>query len=390
MEAERVTDWPFRLKHSLDDFQVAERCDFPLDGGRFAVYLLRKRNIGTLEAIDALRPLLQSPNVSFAGLKDKYAVSEQFVTAELGPPRNVSIGEIELEHIGFADRPIDSKDIVANRFTVVLRDMPAETCERLDSSLANAGSWKTPNYFDEQRFGSLGERGVFIAEPWCRGDFEGAIRLFLTDPNIHDESGARREKQVIAEHWNAWHELPRLYDPVRHDVVSHIAATRGDFRGAIARIPHGMRSLLLSAFQSALWNRWLSAEIEARIDSPAVHRFTIANASLAMPTAADDEGLLDFELPFPTARHRLEDDASARRIAEILKDYNLEYRELRVKYPRDTFFSKGMRPAGFQPGGLEWRAADDDVFPGRRMIRLEFDLPRGCYATMFVRRLAAT
>jgi tRNA pseudouridine13 synthase len=381
--------FPFRLKDTLDDFRVAELSDFPLEGGPFAVYILRKRNIGTIEALDELRPLLGDGYVSLGGLKDKYAVTEQFVAVEYGPKRNLRTDNAELEYLNQADRPFESRDIKANRFTVVLRDMTSEDAERLEAILPGAAEWWTPNYFDEQRFGSLGESGVFMAEHWCRGNWEAAIRLALTDPNPHDESNDRREKELLKEHWNAWHELPRLRDPVRHEVVSHLANRPRDFRGAVTRIPHSQRSLYVSAFQSAIWNRLLAAEVVARLNVSSLSRFHIADAILAMPTGIEPaEFLADRMLPFPTARQPLPEGPIAERMTEILKDYNLEYRELRVKYPRDTFFSKGERPAGFQAINLRGFVVDDDRYPGRRSLTLEFDLFRGSYATMFIRRLA--
>jgi tRNA pseudouridine13 synthase len=38
---------------------------------------------------------------------------------------------------------------------------------------------------------------------------------------------------------------------------------------------------------------------------------------------------------------------------------------------------------------LEWEAGDDDLNCGRRKLTLHFELPRGCYATMVVKRLTA-
>lgn len=382
---------PFRLKDSLDDFRVAELSDFPLEGGPFAVYTLRKRNIGTIEALDELRPFLGAGYISFGGLKDKYAVTEQFVAVEYGPRRNLRTETAELEYLNQAERPFESRDIKANRFTVVLRDIEAEDAQRLEAILPHAAEWWTPNYFDEQRFGSVGESGVFMAEHWCRGNWEVAIKLALTDPNPHDESNDRKEKELLKEHWNAWHELPRLRDPVRHDVVSHLANRPGDYRGAITRIPHSQRSLYLSAFQSTIWNRLLAAEVAARLDETSLNRFQVADATLAMPTGNEPADFLGGRtLLFPTARQPLPVGPIGERIVEIMKDYNLEYRELRVKYPRDTFFSKGERAMGFQAIGLRGMAADDDRYPGRRKLTLQFDLFRGSYATMFIRRLAAS
>jgi tRNA pseudouridine13 synthase len=382
---------PFRVKDSPEDFRVAELSDFPMTGGPFAVYTLRKRDVGTLEALDELRPLLGNGFVSFGGLKDKYAVTEQFVAVEFGPRQDLRSAGAELEYMNQAERPFESRDVKANRFSIVLRDLAADVRDRLEANLASAGEWWTPNYFDEQRFGSLGESGVFVAQPWCNGDYEQAVRIALTDPNPHDESNDRFEKRLLKEHWNAWQELPRLRDPVRDAVVSHLAYRPKDFRGAITRIPHGRRTLYLSAFQSALWNRLLAADVDERLAGAPLHRFSVANASLPMPSAIESaEFLADRKLPFPTARTPLQEGPVAERMADVLGNYGLEYRQLRVKYPRDTFFSKGERAAGFQPVDLRWTSTDDDRYPGRRKLTLEFDLARGCYATMFIRRLEAS
>jgi len=383
--------WPFRFKDSPDDFRVAEVFDFPIGDGPFAVYTLRKRNIGTPEALDELYHQLGRGAVSFGGLKDKYAVTEQFITVESGPRKNLRTESAELNYLGQSNRPFDSKDIKANRFEIVLRDVAPDAADQLEVILPAASNWWTPNYFDEQRFGSIGESGVFMAEHWCRGDYEAAIRVALTDPNPHDESNDRKEKRLLAEHWNQWHKLPLLRDPIRHAVVSHLADRPDDFRGAITRIPHGLRSLYLSAFQSAIWNRLLSAEIGARLDAAQLQGFAVAqNHLVLMPLGAESASFLaEINLPLPSARQPLPDEKTAQLMAVLLSNYNLEYRQLRVKYPRDTFFSKGERPAGFQATDLHGSLDADDRYPARRKLSLAFDLPRGCYATMFLRRLGA-
>ena len=382
--------WPFRFKDSPDDFRVAEVSDFSIGAGPFAVYTLRKRNIGTHEALDELRPQLGRGAIAFGGLKDKYAVTEQFITVEAGPRKNLRTESAELSYLGQSNLPFDSKDIKANRFEIILRDIGPDAAEQLEAILPAAIDWWTPNYFDEQRFGSVGESGVFMAEHWCRGDYEAALRVALTDPNPHDESNDRNEKRLLAEHWNQWHELPILRDPIRHAVVSHLAYRPGDFRGAITRIPHGLRSLYLSAFQSAVWNRLLAESIGGRLDGDQLLGFTVAkNHFLLMPTGREPAAFLaDMTLPLPSARQPLPDEQTAQLMADLLTNYNLEYRQLRVKYPRDTFFSKGARPAGFQAVDLHGSADADDRYPSRRKLSLAFDLPRGCYATMFLLRLA--
>jgi tRNA pseudouridine13 synthase len=46
------------------------------------------------------------------------------------------------------------------------------------------------------------------------------------------------------------------------------------------------------------------------------------------------------------------------------------------------------RPAWMRPADLEaGEPLDDERYPGKRKLALSFTLPRGCYATIVVRRL---
>ena len=65
----------------------------------------------------------------------------------------------------------------------------------------------------------------------------------------------------------------------------------------------------------------------------------------------------------------------------------MELRQIRVKYPRDSFFSKGNRRAVLFARDLRHEGAEDDLHAGRRKVTLWFDLDRGSYATMLVKRI---
>ena len=65
----------------------------------------------------------------------------------------------------------------------------------------------------------------------------------------------------------------------------------------------------------------------------------------------------------------------------------LELGQLRVKGIRELFFSKGERAAVYFPKGLRGEAGPDNLHAGRQRLLLEFELPRGCYATLLVKRL---
>ncbi len=71
----------------------------------------------------------------------------------------------------------------------------------------------------------------------------------------------------------------------------------------------------------------------------------------------------------------------------MLGALGLTWEGLRVKHLKDVFFSKGDRPAVFFPSGITHRTEPDDLYPGRKKLLLSFDLPKGTYATMLVKRV---
>jgi tRNA pseudouridine13 synthase len=74
-------------------------------------------------------------------------------------------------------------------------------------------------------------------------------------------------------------------------------------------------------------------------------------------------------------------------VESVLADEELELRQMQVKGSRELFFSRGERAALCQPSALQAQAAADDLNPGRRKLLLSFELPRGSYATLLVKRL---
>ena len=71
----------------------------------------------------------------------------------------------------------------------------------------------------------------------------------------------------------------------------------------------------------------------------------------------------------------------------MLKEFQLEWTNLRVKHLKDVFFSKGSRACLIFPEHLELATIDDALHHGRRGMRLSFELSKGSYATIMVKRI---
>ena len=74
-------------------------------------------------------------------------------------------------------------------------------------------------------------------------------------------------------------------------------------------------------------------------------------------------------------------------IQKVLEGFQLEWPDLRVKHLKDVFFSKGARPCLIFAENLEFTAIDDELYPGRRGMQLSFELSKGAYATIMVKRI---
>jgi tRNA pseudouridine13 synthase len=384
-----------KLKCLPADFQVDEQVTLRSSGGPFALYLLEKESIGTLEAIDQVVSRWNIPRsqIAWAGLKDRHARTSQYVTIKSGPKQGLQAGKIELKFLGYASRPVHPRDIVSNRFTVVLRDMDAAEIAAAQKTLAEVERDGLPNYFDEQRFGSLGESGVFIAQPWCKGDYEKALWLALAEHNDHDRPDEREQKRLLRENWGKWPQAKAaLARSHRRSVITFLAdkPDRPDFKRALALVRQDLRSLWLAAYQSHLWNQMLAAVLEANCPPEDLRKQRIARQELPFFTklpAEDRDWLHAFQMPLPSARLHLEPGDLKDLIDDVMSAEGMELREVRVKYPRDAFFSRGERPAIFRPEYLTHETADDELYPGRSKLTLKFTLRRGSYATIFVKRI---
>lgn len=382
-----------KLKSLPDDFEVEELSDFPLRGGSFAVYLLTKKSLGTPEAITAVAARWNIPRhaISYGGLKDKHAVTRQWVTIQRGPRQDLKQEHFTLAYQGQSDRAFGPHDIAANRFHIVMRNLTHGAAHEIVAQREAVARDGVPNYFDDQRFGSLGASGEFIAKPWCLGDYERALWLALAEANAHDRPGDKVEKELIRDLWGKWIECKAaLSKSSRRSIVTYLCDHPTRFREALALMRQDMRSLWLAAFQSDLWNLILSAWLQQHVDPSRLQSVTLATANVPFFTELTDAErtlLAETPLPLPSARLKLEPGPILTLYEQVIADEGLSLRELRVKYPRDAFFSKGERSALLIPRELKIHSGDDDLYPGRQRVTLQFVLPRGCYATILVKRL---
>ncbi len=260
-----------KLKRLAEDFEVEE---LPLvtggERGRFVFYRLSKRGLGTLEAVEFVcrRWNIAGRRLSYGGLKDRHAITTQYLTIENGPEQWLREASFELEPLGRVDQPYGPAHFRGNRFAVVIRDLTNDAVADALRAVSQLPRDGLPNYFDDQRFGSVGFSGGFIARAWLAGDHEQALKLALAEANPSDRPDTKQEKAILRECWGNWPEAKaKLERSHARSLVTYLVDHPTDFRGAFARVRRELRSLYFSAFQSHLWNLMLGRVID-RVTRP--------------------------------------------------------------------------------------------------------------------------
>jgi tRNA pseudouridine13 synthase len=384
-----------KVKQQPDDFRVEELTDVaPRAHGPFAFYRLHKRGWTTPDALAAIRRRWEivPDRLSYGGLKDRHADTIQYLSIHLGPRRGLTHNAITLDYLGQVALPYSSRDIRANRFQITLRDLAPELVDHALAAAQAVARDGVPNYFDDQRFGSVTDGKEFVAKLMVLGQFEDALKLALTAPYEFDPGDEKRVKATLLEWWGRWPEckerLPRSH---ARSLVDYLVHHPTDFRGALARLRPELQGLYLSAFQSHLWNQILAERIAEMVPADRLISLTLRLGAAPAPTELNDaqrSELQSLSIPLPAARATFDPNAPwAAAARRVLEAEGLTWETLKIKGMRKPFFTRGERAALLIPQRLTAAAAPDDQHDGKSKLDLTFDLPRGSYATMVVKRV---
>ncbi len=274
--------------------------------------------------------------VSYAGLKDRHAVTTQRFSVHL--PKRIAPdiaalddAQMQVVHSTWHNRKLQRGALHGNRFVLTLRQVQGER-EAIEQRLQAIAARGIPNWFGEQRFGRDG------------ANVAAALAMF-----------------------------------------GHVQADDGTLLPAPAsrrRLRNDQRSMLLSAARSALFNRVLGARVaQGSWDSPLQGEAWMLDGSRSVfgpePwSEALAERLARFDIhpsgPLWAAGELRSADQAAVVEQGALSD------------PLSTALRQGLEAAGLKqerralrlrPQGLDYRWLEAQT------LQLEFALPPGCYAT---------
>ena len=265
---------PGRIKATADGFRVTEISSYPKPdpAGPFTVLRVTSSNWEQHELASAIARRLGLPPhaVAWSGTKDRRAVAERLFSYRGPPPdRELGLREVELLEAYRARDGLVLGHHFGNAFEIRVDDLPDPPSEAvgryraIETELRAAGGF--PNFFGPQRFGEVRPITQEVGRWIVRGDVARAVEVYLSDRPEGGTTGvgddARRAYGTHHDPARALREFPPEYTFER-TLLEHLARGHPPER-AFRALSRDLRLLFVHAFQSLLFNRWLSRRAAA-------------------------------------------------------------------------------------------------------------------------------
>lgn len=382
------------IKKEPEEFYVEEIIELNLsEDGNFAVLKVEKKNWETLKFVRALSKMLgiSQKRISFAGTKDKRALTVQFFTIS-GIKREdlerLSLKDARIDFLGYSRRELKLGDLIGNFFRV--RVVGAKNGEIFWKTREELGEKGIPNFFGLQRFGTRGithEVGKLILQ---RKHSE-AFWTFVAKPS--DAEGELRK--IREELWNCrdpvygLRELPKHLNYER-TLLQKLKEGNSE-KEALLSLPKSLKMMFVHAYQSYIFNRLLSLRIEEfgelktvldgdwvcyltyKTKKPSFSGFTKVELNKSRINLLIKENFAVLALPL--VGYDTKPEGWSKKALEFLAEDGLEISDFKTEH-KEFSSSGSYRPACI-PVAITELNFKDDTF--------EFYLPAGCYGTVLLR-----
>lgn len=394
------------LKIRPEDFVVEEISDPPSEGDRYTAARVKAKNWETNRLVRQMARELRISRrkVSFAGTKDKRAVTTQLMTfdAPLETVQRLRMQDVELSGLYRTNRKVQIGDLIGNRFQVIVRELECndeDARRRINAthqSLNALGGFS--NFFGEQRFGTVRAITHLVGKAIIRKDFEKAVMLYLGNPIEGEGQDAFEARKLLEETRDmtlALRTFPK-HLTFERAIINHLVQHPGDYSGALGVLPHNLQMMLVHAYQAYLFNRALSARMRAHypINTP-------LEGDIVLPV--DKKGLPDAERWIPVSKDNIElmtarcregkgfvsgvlfgwqshisESVQSEIEQRIIEEEGVEQKDFMIQEMR-RMSSKGSRRALL----AQFWEFSYSVEGGAAQFR--FALPKGSYATVLLR-----
>ncbi len=406
-----------RLRGEVEDFQVDEVSRYPLPdaSGRFVVMRVRALDVEQNTLIARMARALGVPpgSIGYAGTKDRRAITTQLFSV---PWPREELPSLELSGVTLLDAyrardPVTLGALYGNRFRLRLRDLRGEPAalvarvQAVQGELRAAGGF--PNLFGPQRFGEVRPMTHWVGKALVQGSPERAVETYLgwlPEGTPAPSEGYRSAYLRTHDLPQALRSFPRSFTFER--ILLDKLERGHDPARAFQALPRGLRTLFVHAYQSFLFNRWLSRRFRAGLplDRPVpgdrVQRLAADGLDAGDPTfPVTMDNLPEMERFVSSGRARVAgplvgtetpgpSGAPGELLEHLLEEEGITRADFR--FPRSPELrSRGAFRALLAPLPLSLfptgRPQTEPGPEGTQTLEMAFSLEKGMYATVLLR-----
>ncbi len=382
----------------------------------YTTFNLIKINRDTFEVIRLLSKSLDIPIelINYSGLKDKVSLSIQQFSIKgnhIDRLKKFRYKDIFIRNIIPTKKSVKIGSNWGNNFTITLRKIDPEKSSLLhiQKILKIVQEKGFPNYYGLQRFGTFRPNSHLVGRYILEGNFKEAfdeIVLNTYSTENGESQKLRRELRKTGDYIKLYDKFPNSlnYEKI---LIKSIINSPGDYEKAVKKLPKYLIKLLISSFQSYLFNKLITLRVNRGLslfqpengdvisilddegghltkvkyifggayDNFLVEAITLNRARMVIPLIGYDTKLEEFPLMDQLLRELLSVEGISLKIFEnpMLVEYDF----------KGSYRSMIVKPIGLKL--LEYEV--DNASKKKNKLKLEFSLKRGSYATMLLREL---
>ena len=325
---------------------------------------LVKCGLSTLEAAEELAKELKTEieNIKYAGIKDKHAITSQLVSIKgVGAEKLYEIAApyLFVKNVFSGKRELWIGGLEGNQFTILVRTeyyLPEKEFLPELKKIEKEGFY---NFFYLQRFGIPRLKSPFCGLSLLKGEYENVVFSELCQTGERELPYFQALRNSIARLWGDWEEILGILDifpltfRVERKMINYLIKNPEDFIGALNEVPKQVR-LWVDSFVTLLFNKKLAFYLKEKQKLP---------ETLPLVLSPDKRTWLFYK--------------------DLLEEYEIFSM---------TFALKNLAPFPFvgqrrreRKTKIKVEILNYKIIP--EGVILNFNLPKGCYATTFLSHL---
>jgi tRNA pseudouridine13 synthase len=394
------------IRAKNEDFYVEEIPEtYPSGEGPNTWLWIEKNSRTTLDVVlDIARELkINRKQMGFAGMKDKKAVTRQWICISNKTPEELQGLEEKLHNVKIINITPNQKklrmgQLVGNKFRLMVRgvDDPESATQEAQEILNQLKERGVPNYYGYQRFGKDRPNTHLVGKALIKGGVKDAVDRYIghpydTEPKHIQEARRFYDEGELEESLESMPSGMRYEKMMLRALIKEMKKkgelTEKSYILALRSIPKPLSRMFVHAYQSYLFNRAVSERSKLGIDQYVKGDILIDNEEHLIHEFSEEEidnQIKKFEAhpssPLYGSKVPLAGGKLGEMEQKVLDEENLKLEDFTVPQ-MSKLGSHGIRRA------MRFKIWDVSAEATEEGVLLSFSIPKGCYATAVLREV---